>query len=165
MSQFTHFDRHKISAPRRFQLFCTPAEEGEILKKEKAVVIEKEGALTETQNRRTGKEKQPIEIENIWTRIESLQTRIADLLERTARGADQAINGDQDQGTKHDLLQLDAALASAALAWYSANLFSSSGLKCLIRPRTGQAAPSARAQMVWPSIRLLSSQIMSISAA
>jgi len=60
-------------------------------------VIEKEGALTETQNRRTGKEKQPIEIENIWTRIESLQTRIADLLERTARGADQAINGDQDQ--------------------------------------------------------------------
>ena len=31
-------------------------------------------------------------------------------------------------------------------------LFSSSGLKCLIRPWTGQAAPSARAQMVWPSI-------------
>ena len=23
-SQFTHFDRHKILAPRRFQLFCTP---------------------------------------------------------------------------------------------------------------------------------------------
>merc|ERR1719382_2048479 len=35
------------------------------------------------------------------------------------------------------------------------NLFSSSGLKCLIRPWTGQAAPSARAQMVWPSICLL----------
>ena len=25
MSRFTHFDRHKILAPRRFQLFCTPA--------------------------------------------------------------------------------------------------------------------------------------------
>ena len=24
MSRFTHFDRHKILAPRRFQLFCTP---------------------------------------------------------------------------------------------------------------------------------------------
>ena len=32
------------------------------------------------------------------------------------------------------------------------HLFSSSGLKCLISPWTGQAAPSARAQMVWPSI-------------
>lgn len=30
---------------------------------------------------------------------------------------------------------------------------------------TGQAAPSPRAQIVWPSICLLSSQIMSISAA
>merc|ERR1712012_1410656 len=36
--------------------------------------------------------------------------------------------------------------------------------KPVFQPWPGQAAPSARAQMVWPSICLLSSQIISISS-
>ena len=55
--------------------------------------------------------------------------------------------------------------AARFLAWYSANLASSSGRKCLIRPWTGQAAPSAKAQMVWPSICFVNSHKRSISSA
>lgn len=57
---------------------------------------------------------------------------------------------------------MDALLALRA--WNSANLASNSGLKCLMSPWTGHAAPSAKAQMVWPSICLVSSQSRSISS-
>merc|ERR1711997_261286 len=57
----------------------------------------------------------------------------------------------------------DAAAASF-FAWNSANLASSSGLKCQISPCTGHAAPSAKAHIVCPSICFVNSQSRSISS-
>ena len=81
----------------KIRLKKTKTEEGEVLKKERAIVIEKKGALTETQSCLTGIEKQLIEIGNIRKRIVNLQTKIAGFLERTTRGADHMTDEDLDQ--------------------------------------------------------------------
>ncbi len=48
--------------------------------------------------------------------------------------------------------------------WYKSILSSISSLKCLINPYIGHAAASPKAQIVCPSIYLLNSSIISISA-
>src|SRR6185312_4367613 len=55
------------------------------------------------------------------------------------------------------------APCESALREYSSMRRSISGRKCRSNPCTGQAAPSPKAQMVWPSICLVTSNSMSIS--
>ena len=55
-------------------------------------------------------------------------------------------------------------MATAFFAWNCAILSSRTGLKCLINPCAGQAAPSPRAQIVCPSTCLDTSHRASISS-
>ena len=59
-----------------------------------------------------------------------------------------------------DQLVAEAVLAAAL----SAILCSRTGLKCRMRPCAGHAAPSPRAQMVWPSTCFDTSHSASISS-
>ena len=68
--------------------------EREVREKEKATVIEKGEALTETASHRTETENRRIKIANIWTRIGNRPKKTANCLKRTRREADRATKKD-----------------------------------------------------------------------
>ena len=78
----------------KIRLKRTKTGEGEALKKEKAIVIERKGVATETQSSQTGTEKHQREIENIWTKTENLQTETEKFQIRTKGGVDHETSED-----------------------------------------------------------------------